>query len=338
MTLEGNIQIPANVPGLNKVSCGLLTYCIDAAGEVAECTLPWPRYGGNYDSQPTHDESPVILWNISVRPPARAAFRCALLFCRCASQARRPLPPPPVRCVASGLNRRGWAAGGGWASGWAKAGRGGGRARARSISLSPPSRTASVVTLVEFHLAASPPHRRAFGPWSGGPAQIMQQAAFIIIGWILVFFPWLYSLVSCFGCFRQKLQQCGSGMVLSAGSARSCAGNCIRAHVYICMCVCVCVCVCAQAPIPAAIGGWHTAVPARHLKHGPGCAAAARGPPRPGIFYIIGLMAFGASFDEVAVNNCTDGESKDADGKCPSWKPVFPSAVIEGSVENIGCR
>jgi len=163
MTLEGNIQIPANVPGLNKVSCGLLTYCIDAAGEVAECTLPWPRYGGNYDSQPTHDESPVILWNIS--------------------------------------------------------------------------------------------------------------AAFIIIGWILVFFPWLYSLVSCFGCFRQKLQQCGSGMVLSAG-----------------------------------------------------------------IFYIIGLMAFGASFDEVAVNNCTDGESKDADGKCPSWKPVFPSAVIEGSVENIGCR
>jgi len=163
MTLEGNIQIPANVPGLNKVSCGLLTYCIDAAGEVAECTLPWPRYGGNYDSQPTHDESPVILWNVS--------------------------------------------------------------------------------------------------------------AAFIILGWILVFFPWLYSLVACFGCFRQRIQEFGSGMVLSAG-----------------------------------------------------------------IFYIIGLMAFGASFDEVAVKNCTDGDSKDADGKCPSWQPVFPSAVIEGGVENIGCR
>lgn len=163
MTTEANIQIPASVPGLNKVSCGLLTYCIDAAGEVAECTLPWPRYGGNYDSQPTHDESPVVLWNIS--------------------------------------------------------------------------------------------------------------AAFIILGWILVFFPWLYSLVACFGCFREKIHRCGAGMVMSAG-----------------------------------------------------------------IFYIFGLLAFGASFDSAAVNNCTDGEPKDADGQCPSWKPVFPSAVIEGSVDNIGCR
>ena len=41
MTTEANIVIPPSIPGLNKVSCGLLTYCIDAAGEVAECSLPW---------------------------------------------------------------------------------------------------------------------------------------------------------------------------------------------------------------------------------------------------------------------------------------------------------
>lgn len=41
MTEESAIEIPVNVPGLNKVSCGVLTYCIDAAGEVAECSLPW---------------------------------------------------------------------------------------------------------------------------------------------------------------------------------------------------------------------------------------------------------------------------------------------------------
>lgn len=53
MSVDAQIMIPANVPGLNKVSCGLLTYCIDAAGEVAECALPWPRYGGDYDSVST---------------------------------------------------------------------------------------------------------------------------------------------------------------------------------------------------------------------------------------------------------------------------------------------
>eukprot|EP00039_Didymoeca_costata_P018288 m.332912 g.332912 ORF g.332912 m.332912 type:complete len:255 (+) comp17027_c0_seq1:77-841(+) len=45
-----------NVPGLNKVSCGLTTYCIDAAGQVAECSLPWPVYGDS----PT--DIPYTMW------------------------------------------------------------------------------------------------------------------------------------------------------------------------------------------------------------------------------------------------------------------------------------
>lgn len=66
MGTDAAIMIPPNVPGLNKVSCGLLTYCIDAAGEVAECSLPWPRYGGDYDTAPSADEAPVTAWNVAV--------------------------------------------------------------------------------------------------------------------------------------------------------------------------------------------------------------------------------------------------------------------------------
>jgi len=66
MSVDAQIMLPANVPGLNKVSCGLLTYCIDAAGEVAECSLPWPRYGGDYDTAPSADEAPVVAWNVAV--------------------------------------------------------------------------------------------------------------------------------------------------------------------------------------------------------------------------------------------------------------------------------
>lgn len=51
---EANIQIPANAPGLKTVSCGLITYCIDAAGRVSECSLPWPRYGDSVLEQPSN--------------------------------------------------------------------------------------------------------------------------------------------------------------------------------------------------------------------------------------------------------------------------------------------
>lgn len=66
LSVDAMIEIPINVPGLNKVSCGLLTYCIDAAGEVAECSMPWPRYGGDYDTAPSPNESPVAAWNVAV--------------------------------------------------------------------------------------------------------------------------------------------------------------------------------------------------------------------------------------------------------------------------------
>lgn len=43
-----------HIPGLNKVSCGLISYCIDAAGRVAECSLPWPVYNDDITSQPNN--------------------------------------------------------------------------------------------------------------------------------------------------------------------------------------------------------------------------------------------------------------------------------------------
>jgi len=44
----------AHIPGLEKVSCGLVSYCIDAAGDVGECTLPWPVYNDDPTSQPSN--------------------------------------------------------------------------------------------------------------------------------------------------------------------------------------------------------------------------------------------------------------------------------------------
>jgi hypothetical protein len=38
-------------PGFKKVSCGLGTYCIDAAGSVSECSLPWPQYGDDNNNR-----------------------------------------------------------------------------------------------------------------------------------------------------------------------------------------------------------------------------------------------------------------------------------------------
>lgn len=69
MASKGGIAVPANVPGLNTVSCGLLTYCVDAAGEVAECSLPWARYGegkgadGNGDGEAK--DHPIVLFNVA---------------------------------------------------------------------------------------------------------------------------------------------------------------------------------------------------------------------------------------------------------------------------------
>lgn len=50
---ESGIKIPPEVPGLNSVSCGLFSYCLDAAGEVSECSLPWPRYGDKPEDVPS---------------------------------------------------------------------------------------------------------------------------------------------------------------------------------------------------------------------------------------------------------------------------------------------
>jgi len=167
MVTKGGVKIPANVPGLNKVSCGLLTYCIDAAGEVAECTLPWARYGSgkgvNGDSDGEAADHPIALFNVS--------------------------------------------------------------------------------------------------------------AAFISFGLVLMAMPWLYSLVICFGLFHTSWQRCGAAMVTAAG--------------------------------------WSM---------------------------VIGLLCFGAAFDQLAVNECADGTLPNADGTCDWYQPVFPSVRIEGSVGAIGCR
>jgi len=40
------IYPPINAPGFQTVSCGLTSFCIDAAGQLSECSIPWPRYGG----------------------------------------------------------------------------------------------------------------------------------------------------------------------------------------------------------------------------------------------------------------------------------------------------
>lgn len=43
-----------------QVACGLGTYCINAAGQVSECSLPWPQYG---DGKPS--DIPIFLWSVA---------------------------------------------------------------------------------------------------------------------------------------------------------------------------------------------------------------------------------------------------------------------------------
>lgn len=35
---------------INQVTCGLMSYCIDAKGAVSECSLPWPTWGSGSDA------------------------------------------------------------------------------------------------------------------------------------------------------------------------------------------------------------------------------------------------------------------------------------------------
>eukprot|EP00040_Diaphanoeca_grandis_P017281 m.89918 g.89918 ORF g.89918 m.89918 type:complete len:282 (-) comp26344_c0_seq2:78-923(-) len=51
--IETFATVPISVPGLNKVSCGLVHFCVDAAGAVAECQLPWPVYNDDLTAQPS---------------------------------------------------------------------------------------------------------------------------------------------------------------------------------------------------------------------------------------------------------------------------------------------
>ena len=56
---------------------------------------------------------------------------------------------------------------------------------------------------------------------------------------------------------------------------------------------------------------------------------------------LFGLISWAAGFADLAVKDCIDEQPK-KDGLCSapetSWKAVFPSATIEGSAEEIGCR
>eukprot|EP00038_Savillea_parva_P006560 m.164501 g.164501 ORF g.164501 m.164501 type:complete len:272 (-) comp12434_c0_seq1:195-1010(-) len=56
---ESNLFSPPQAPGLSSVSCGLGTYCVEAAGEVSECSLPWPKYG----NRPS--DVPFFLWSLA---------------------------------------------------------------------------------------------------------------------------------------------------------------------------------------------------------------------------------------------------------------------------------
>jgi len=53
-----NIVPPVNVK-INSVSCGLTSYCIDAAGEVSECSLPWPTYNDELMG------NPIMWWRVA---------------------------------------------------------------------------------------------------------------------------------------------------------------------------------------------------------------------------------------------------------------------------------
>jgi hypothetical protein len=154
---KASIVIPPNAPGLQKVSCGLYSYCIDAAGEVAECTLPWPQYG----SGPS--DIPIMWWKVA--------------------------------------------------------------------------------------------------------------AGFITTGILFEVICWLYTLLACFGCFRTKWQKCSSKMA-------SCSG----------------------------------------------------------LFVVIGLLAWAAGFGDMAVNECTEAGGEFPNDCIEGYHPVFPSSLIEGGDDKIGCR
>lgn len=42
---SAQIYPPINAPGFQTVRCGLTSYCVDAAGSLSDCNIPWPRYG-----------------------------------------------------------------------------------------------------------------------------------------------------------------------------------------------------------------------------------------------------------------------------------------------------
>jgi len=65
---KAGIRAPPSLPGLSSVSCGLFTYCLDAAGEVSECSLPWPQYG---EPEPSPKKVPVTMW--------KAAAACIII-------------------------------------------------------------------------------------------------------------------------------------------------------------------------------------------------------------------------------------------------------------------
>lgn len=79
--VKSNIFVVDAAPGFNQVSCGLTTYCIDAAGSVSECSLPWPRYGSDdpdvFGDPEQMIYTPVFLWKIA------AGLVLGATFCLC---------------------------------------------------------------------------------------------------------------------------------------------------------------------------------------------------------------------------------------------------------------
>jgi len=41
-----------DVPGLSRVSCGMMSYCIDSSSNIGECSFPWPTYEDSLTKQP----------------------------------------------------------------------------------------------------------------------------------------------------------------------------------------------------------------------------------------------------------------------------------------------
>mmetsp|Transcript_24446 Transcript_24446/g.73179 ORF Transcript_24446/g.73179 Transcript_24446/m.73179 type:complete len:286 (-) Transcript_24446:272-1129(-) len=57
--LQVDFSPPINAPGLTSIHCGLGTYCVEAAGQVSDCALPWPKYGNN------PSDVPFFLWAVA---------------------------------------------------------------------------------------------------------------------------------------------------------------------------------------------------------------------------------------------------------------------------------